>query len=193
MKKPDIVCAIKLLIDVFKKTSISYFIGGSIASSAYGKARATLDVDIIADIPAQKVKGLVEQLKGEYYAEEESIIEAVHASAPFNIIHLETMFKVDIYPLKNRAYDIEAFQRRKEDTFAENTSDAYFLSSPEDVILSKLEWFEAGNRISERQWQDILGILIVQRDHLDVLYLKKWALKLGLLPFLEQAMKEAEK
>ena len=67
-------------------------------------------------------------------------------------------------------------------------SDVFFVESAEDVILNKLRWYRLGNEISERQWNDVLGVLKVQAGVLDLTYLRQWAVTLGLSDLLERAL-----
>ena len=192
MKKPDILAALDPVVKAFEKIGVSYYLGGSVASSAYGIARATLDVDLVADLKTQHVNSLTEMLKSDYYIDKEMILDAIKRHASFNLIHLETMLKVDIFIIKDRPYDGVAFQRKRKDTLDEEQGAAeFYLASPEDIILNKLEWFQMGGKVSERQWHDVLGIMKVQRELIDKEYLRRWATELGISDLLEQAFRDA--
>lgn len=192
MKKPDILAALDPVVNAFKKIGVSYCLGGSVASSAYGIARATLDVDLVADLSVQHVNSLTEMLKSDYYIDKEMILDAIKSHSSFNLIHLETMLKVDIFIIKDRPYDGVAFQRKRKDTLDEEQgADEFYFASPEDIILNKLEWFQMGGKVSERQWHDVLGIMKVQRELMDKEYLRRWATELGISDLLEQAFLDA--
>ena len=192
MKKPDILAALDPVVKAFEKIGVSYYLGGSVASSAYGIARATLDVDLVADLSAQHVNSLTEMLKSDYYIDKEMILDAIKRHSSFNLIHLETMLKVDIFIIRDRPYDGVAFQRKRKDTLDEEQGAAeFYLASPEDIILNKLEWFQMGGKVSERQWHDVLGVMKVQRELMDKEYLRHWAKKLGISDLLEQAFRDA--
>lgn len=189
MENPDIIKAITPVVEALEKLSITYHIGGSIASSLYGIARATIDADIAADIKKEHILPLKSFLDTQYYFDEEMIGDAIQRKSSFNLIHLKTMIKIDIFIHKNEPYHYEALKRRRKDTIiAEGkTSDEYYFSSPEDVILNKLQWYEMGERVSERQWLDVLGIIKVQGSSLDKEYLIHWADKLDLIEILKKA------
>lgn len=189
---PDILAAVTPVVEAFESLGIAYHIGGSVASSAYGVARATLDVDLVADVQPGQVRPLAALLQGRYYLDEEAMQEAIRYRSSFNVIHLETMVKVDVFILKAQPYDRQAFRRARRDTLdeAEPVREFYF-ASPEDVILNKLNWFRLGGGVSERQWNDVLGVLKVQAQALDWAYLRRWAAELGLGALLERAMGEA--
>lgn len=192
MENLHIISALEPVVTALDKLGVQYYIGGSVASSAYGIARATLDIDMVTDLKRDHVHTLVEMLEPEYYIDEEMILEAIQRQATFNIIHLETMIKVDVFISKNTAYHIESFQRRKKDTLSEEQKDIeYYLVSPEDIILNKLDWYRIGGHVSETQWRDVLGVLKVQKNLLDILYLRNWASKLELSDLLEKALNEA--
>ena len=192
MKKPDILAALDPVVKAFEKIGVSYYLGGSVASSAYGIARATLDVDLVADLSAQHVNSLAGMLASDYYIDKEMILDAIKRHSSFNLIHLETMLKVDIFIIKDRPYDGVAFQRKRKDTLDEEQGAAeFYFASPEDIILNKLEWFQMGGKVSERQWHDVLGIMKVQRELMDKEYLRRWAAELGISDLLEQAFRDA--
>ena len=191
MKKPDIVLALDMVIACFEKLGIEYYIGGSVASSAYGIARATMDIDLVANVEIRQVNDLVKALETEYYIDAEMVRDAIHRSASFNLVHLETMFKIDVFIVKDRPYDSEAMTRRHGDTLDEESSRKFYLASPEDVILNKLLWYQKGGGVSQQQWKDVLGVLKVQADKLDLEYLEYWASILNLSDLLNRSLDDA--
>lgn len=191
MKKPDIIVALDIVIGCFEKLRIPYYIGGSVASSAYGIARATMDVDLVAKVEISQIDPLVKALGTDYYIDAEMMREAIHRSTSFNLIHLETLIKIDVFIVKDQLYDSKAFTRRHPDTLDEESSRKFYLSSPEDIILNKLQWYERGGRVSEQQWKDVLGVLKVQGDNLDLEYLKYWAPRLSVSDLLSRSFDEA--
>jgi hypothetical protein len=191
MKKTDIIAALDMVIDCFEKLGIEYCIGGSVASSVYGIARATMDIDLVADIEIHHVNNIVKALEKNYYVDADMITNAIRERTSFNLIHLETMFKIDVFILKNQPYDSKAFTRRQPDTFDEESSRNFYLSSPEDIILNKLQWYHNSGKVSEQQWKDVLGVLKVQGNRLDLQYLKYWASKLNLSDLLDRSFNDA--
>lgn len=193
MDKNEIISALEPLIKALNDTSIDYFIGGSIASSAYGLARATMDVDMILNLKPFQIQSFVKMLKEEYYVDIEMIAQAVNTKSSFNILHLPTMLKIDFFILKGQPYPIKSFERRVLNTLDDSEdSIKVFLCSPEDIIISKLDWFSLSNETSERQWLDILGVIKVQKDNLDKKYLKHWAEQLNLLELLQKAFNQSD-
>jgi hypothetical protein len=191
MTTPDILQALNPVVQAFGQLLIPYYIGGSVASSLYGMARSTMDIDIVADIKEYHVSQLVQLLKDEYYIDQDMIIESIKNASSFNLIHLGTAFKVDIFIYKDEPHQRNAIERKVKDTFDTDQTFKYYFSAPEDIIIAKLQWFEQGKRISERQWLDITGVIKVQADHLDITYLNVWAKKLGIFNLLKKAFREA--
>ena len=191
MKKPDIIVALDMVVECFEKLEIAYYIVGSVASSAYGIARATMDVDLVAKVEMLHLKRLAKALKTDYYIDAEMIKDAIHRRSSFNLIHLETMIKIDVFLVKDQPYDLQALTRRQADTLDEESSRKFYLSSPEDIILSKLQWYQIGGGVSEQQWKDVLGVLKVQGDKLDLEYLRHWASRLNLSDLLNRSFDDA--
>ena len=186
---PDLLDALIPVVDLFDELQVTYFLGGSIASSAHGVPRATADVDLVAALRDEHVKTLVEQLEHDYYIDESSIRRAIARHGSFNLIHLATMLKVDIFIPKGDLYDQEVVRRMVQQPLDEGPHARMFsLASAEDMILAKLDWFHRGGEVSEKQWSDILGILRVQGQNLDFEYLKHWTYQKNLGELLQRAI-----
>ncbi|HEX7973504.1 MAG TPA: hypothetical protein VF498_03775 [Anaerolineales bacterium] len=181
-----------LVIDAFERLEVPYLIGGSLASALHGTARSTLDTDLVADLKAKQVTSLVNMLKMDFYIDEEMILDAIRYQSSFNVIHLTTMFKVDVFISKHRRFDQIQFQRRQLQILANEPERKAYVTTAEDIILAKLEWYRQGNEISDRQWRDILGVLKVQAGRLDLDYLNQWAVELKVADLLQRALKESE-
>jgi hypothetical protein len=193
MLTSDAAAAITPVVAEFVRLGVPYYVGGSVVSSAHGIPRSTIDVDVVADLSQQHVGPLVAALRDRYYIDGKMISEAITRKACFNLIHLATSFKVDVFVLKDREFDRVALSRIQADPLdPENPSTQFFLASAEDIVLSKLEWFRLGDEVSENQWRDVVGVLKVEQRNLDRAYLAKWAADLGVADLLERAWNEAE-
>ncbi|GIK57054.1 MAG: hypothetical protein HND44_21285 [Chloroflexi bacterium] len=180
-----------LVIDVLEKLDIPYLIGGSFASTAYGRVRTTQDVDLVAEMQMNQVEPFVKALNSAFYADEQMIQNAIQRRTSFNLIHLETLFKVDIFIPKARPFDREQLKRRVQHVIDQETARQAYFASAEDTILAKLEWYRLGGEVSEQQWRDIQGILQLRGDQLDLHHLQTWATALRMNDLLERALKEA--
>ena len=179
-----------LVTDVLDSLEIPYVIGGSVASIFHGMVRTTMDADILANIETKHVAPFVTAMQNQFYIDEQSLIQAIERRSSVNLIHLETMFKVDIFVPKERPFDQQQLVRRISERFKADSDKTVWLLSAEDVILAKLDWFRPGGEVSERQWRDILGILKTQQDTVDIAYLQKWSKELQVQDLLERALVE---
>jgi hypothetical protein len=175
---------------VFEKLGIPYLIGGSLASTLYGMVRTTQDSDIVAEMRLEHLQPFVAALQDEFHLDDEMIAESIQRNSSFNIIHRETMFKVDVFIPRPRPFLQSQLARAQRQTFAFETQVSAKFASPEDTILSKLEWYRMGGEVSERQWRDVLGVLKTRAGELDLAYLRKWAKELKVTDLLERAWKE---
>lgn len=178
--------ALNAVIKALDAGGVSYMLGGSFASSFYGIPRATFAADLVVSIDAPAAAGLYAALKDSFYADREEMLQAASTRRSFNLIHLETAFKVDIFPLKEDAYAKEAFSRRVKQPVADDGSAGIFIESPEDVIIAKLLWHKLGGEISAKQPSDIAGVLKTMSGKLDRAYIQRWAAALGLQAMLSK-------
>jgi len=171
---------------VFEKLKIPYYIVGSLASSFHGIPRATADVDLIADIKEPHVQSLFQSLHNDFYVDEDRIRIAILDRSSFNVIHLSTMFKIDVFLSKNDDLSREEMSRREKYQVTEEKGQDLYLASAEDIILSKLQWYKSGGCVAERQWNDVLGVLRIVDKRLDFIYLQDRAKKRGLISLLDK-------
>lgn len=166
-------------------------ISGSLASTLYGMIHTTQDSDIVAEMRLEHLKPFMTALQDEFYIDDEMIAESITHNSSFNIIHRDTMFKVDVFIPRPRPFLQSQLARAQRQTFTFETEVSARFASPEDTILSKLEWYRMGGEVSDRQWRDILGVMKTRAGELDLDYLKKWAGELKVGDLLERALKEA--
>lgn len=138
----------------------------------------------------EHVESLTRALDGSFYVDEEMIRDAILHQSSFNLIHRKSMFKVDVFLLKERPFDRIQLERRVAHIVTTNPERKAYICTAEDIILAKLEWYKSGGEISERQWRDVMGVMKVQSRTLDVDYLRSWADEFGVLELLEKAMSE---
>ena len=188
----DVLAALHPIARAFKWLGVRYYVGGSMASSVRGLPRTSIDVDVAAELLPPHVERLVGALAGEFYVSEPRVREAVDARRSFNLIHLATMMKVDVFVSQQRPFDRILFDRLTPEFLdAGGTSIPHPVPRAEDVVLLKLDWYRAKGEVSEQQWGDVLGVLRVAAGDLDRGYLSQWATQLGLKDLLDRALAEA--
>ena len=129
------LCVALQTAKILDDLDIPYLVGGSIASSIYGEPRATQGIDFVAELKARHVQPLIAATQNAFYIAEEDVLRAVSRLSSFNIIHLETMTKVDIFVLGADALDREEM-RRRQSRFVAGTQ--LVVAAPEDIVLQKL-------------------------------------------------------
>lgn len=182
---------IKYVVSVLDDLNIRYAIGGSFASSIHGQPRHTQDADLAVEpFPGKESLFAARFPAEEYYADEPMIRDAVARRASFNILHLHTGFKIDIFVQKDRPFDRELLARRiKAAVFGEDEGE-FGLITAEDTVLLKLEWYRLGGEASDRQWGDVIGVMKTQGDRLDAAYLDHWAAEIGVKDLLDRVRQQ---
>lgn len=191
MSDPDLISALVPVLRVLRDLGVRHFVGGSIASSAHGVARSSVDGDVVAELGTGHVAPLVSALQETYYVPVERIRDAVARRRSFNLIHLETMLKIDVFVSRDRPFDRRAFERSQPTTLRGAGGTTLPICSAEDTVLAKLEWYRKGDEVSERQWTDVLGVLRAAEGALDLGYLRRGAVELGVEDLLDRALGEA--
>ncbi len=185
------ILVVAKIASVFDTLGIRYVVGGSLASSIYGIPRATQDVDLVADLKLPHVEAITSALAGEFYVDADMIRDAIQRAASFNVIHLGTMFKADVFIMKRDSWSREEMSRARTELLDVPEGKVTIrFASPEDTLLHKLIWYKLGNQISDRQWGDIVGMLKVQGELLDQEYLNRWAPVLDVADLLLRARQE---
>jgi len=192
MNNPQQLIILESFTDILQQLDIAYAIGGSVASSIYGKVRFTEDADITVEPFDNQADRLIELLSSDYYISKEAVYQALKQQGSFNVIHLESAFKIDVFIRKNTAFQKQLITRRKSLKLSDSLKKEFAVISPEDIILVKLQWYRDGGCSSQRQWDDVLGILAVQAERLDFEHLNKWAAILGINELLEKAIAQSK-
>jgi len=155
---------------------IPFMIVGSFASGAYGSLRTTRDIDIVIEPTRATLDTFLGALDlDRFYVDADAAHDALRRRSMFNVIDIESAWKVDLVIRKDRAFSIEELARRAPRSIA---SVELPTATAEDTIIAKLEWAKLG--ASERQLADVREILLVHRTDLDFAYIARWVAELGL-------------
>jgi hypothetical protein len=160
---------IRTIVKRLTNANIPYMFTGSIATNFYATPRMTRDIDVIVELKKTDVDRICNLFEKDFYVDKDMILNAVKRNGMFNMIHYESVFKVDFIVRKDDRYRLEEFKRRKRITFED--MDIYVVA-PEDLVLSKLYW--AKDSLSELQLGDVKNLLKGVKN-LDEDYLKQWA------------------
>jgi hypothetical protein len=184
--------AFAALLATLDRMGIPYEVGGSVASSAHGIPRTTLDVDLVVDLKPANIETFAAELQQHFYADAEQIREAFARGRAANVIHLGSVWKFDLFPLRSDEYSRTEFARRAPRRIATGGGESIecSLASVEDTILRKLEWYRAGGEASERQWNDLRGVTRAATGRLDLDYLRRWAAYLKVSDLVEKLLAE---
>ncbi len=176
-------------MDALNLTGCAFHLGGSFASSIHGEARFTRDADLVADLRIDQTERLVALLERDFYVDADMIRDAIQRHASFNVIHLDSGFKVDVFILGTGPYDREEFSRHRPERILREPPRDVFCATPEDTVLRKLLWYRQGGEVMEQQVRDVIGVLEVQGDRVDLVYMRHWADEIGVRDLLEDALR----
>jgi hypothetical protein len=168
----------ELLVDCLRRLNsarLEYFLTGSMASNYWGIPRTTHDIDFVLEFAGRDVSRIVECLRPDFYIDEAMVRGAIGPPFQFNAIDTRSSLKVDFWAAHRTPFESEMFRRRLRVTLF---GEPAWIASSEDVILHKLHWMRISP--SDRQKNDVLGMLVVQQDRLDWAYLRIWAERLDL-------------
>lgn len=176
---------------VLERLDVPYVVAGSLASSFHGIPRATIDADLVTALREKHRSGFVEALRDDFYLDAETIRTAIEGRSSFNVIHLETMFKVDVFVVGDDRATRQELERGREHVVTESPERTLRIASAEDTVAHKLYWYELGGEVADRQWSDAVGVLKVGGDDLDLEYLRRAASAFGVGHQLRRALEEA--
>ncbi|MEN6575816.1 MAG: hypothetical protein ABFD90_05680 [Phycisphaerales bacterium] len=180
------------LAELLSRAGIPYMVAGSMASSFHGRPRSTHDADVVIDPTEEQLESFLALLERGCYVSRDAALDALHRRTMFNIIDLAGGWKADLILRKDRPFSRQEFERRQQ---IDAMGQVLWVVSPEDTILSKLEWMKG--RESDVQYSDAVGVAVAQWGNLDMEYLHRWAGPLGventLIHLLKEAQEQAER
>lgn len=171
------------VLEGLERTGVIYAVTGSWASTTYGAPRTTHDLDLVVAINVEQAAELAIAFPPPFYADAEWMRTAAAEHTFFNVIDPASGLKADFWMLKTDSYSRTQFERRRQQKLFGRT---VWMLAPEDVILSKLLWYQAAE--SDTQLRDCVGIWKAQGEMLDQTYLRSWAVQLKIDGLLARVM-----
>jgi len=184
----ELVDAILPVVKSLRTLRVRHYVGGSVASSFHGATRSTMDIDLVCELKESHIGQLIASIGTEYYASETAMREAVQRKGCFNLIHLPTSFKVDVFVSRGRPFDIESMERAPMQRLGESRFVDLPIATAEDSIISKLEWYGLTNEMSERQWDDVSRLIDLLGKDIDHEYLRRAAQSVGVEKLLTRLL-----
>lgn len=186
----DIAAALTPVVAAFESLKVRHYVGGSVASSFHGATRTTMDVDLVCELNAGQITEFLKFFADDFYLSESAVRDAVRRKSCFNLIHLPTSFKVDVFVSRRRAFDNNAMQRAVEGELGDQRRVSVSIATAEDSIISKLEWYRLSDETSQRQWEDVTRLIELLGETADMKYLHTAANSVGVADLLDRLLAE---
>jgi hypothetical protein len=143
-------------------------------------------VDILAQFTEAKVQRFFNNLPNEFYADEHDAVNALRLGRPFNVIHMPTAFKFDLFPASAFPLGNQELDRAISLTGTGLSEASAPFVTREDILLAKLHWYRLGGEVSEMQWRDVQGLVRTGAGTLDHEYLRDNAAVLNVRDLLDK-------
>lgn len=165
-----------------------WYVGGSVASSIHGIPRATQDADVVATLRPGQGRKLAALLNEEFYIDGDTAEQAIRDRRSFNVIHLETMFKVDVFVSRGDAFSRRAMASRLVRVVSESPPLSLPVATAEDTVAHKLFWYRQADEASDKQWSDLVGVLKTMGRALDLARLRLACADLDVEDLVDRAL-----
>lgn len=189
MSPADPVAIALQIARVLEQSGVRYVLGGSLASAAFGEPRATLDVDLAADLGQGQVDLFVAAVANDFFVDAVWVALEVRRRGSFQLVHRASMIRVDVFVPEWERFHRWKWEHRRRIELA--TGAAIDVTSPEAIVIQKLVGYRGGGETSDRQWRDVLGVLKAQRGHLDLSAAREQAGETGVADLFARACGEA--
>jgi hypothetical protein len=181
---------VRQMAEMLDELGILYALGGSMASSLLGEPRSTVDIDLAIRLDGIEGEALLERVGAAFYVPVESARQAIASHSSFNLVDTASALKVDLFVVGDGLLDRMQIERRVLVPIP-GAPNGIWVTSAEDQVLRKLDWFGQGGSMSDRQWRDVVSILRIHRTSMDLDYLRASASELGLIDSVNEALQQA--
>ncbi|HNB53334.1 MAG TPA: hypothetical protein PK530_15390 [Anaerolineales bacterium] len=185
----------RLILDAIEATASEYMLGGALAVMAYAEARATQDVDVVVNLPVERIQDFSGELKKrQVLIPPELMLERFiqpQGDTPLSGVHLYSGQRADIFLLQEGdPLRVSALARKRLIDLG-NPLGQVNVHAPEDLILYKLRYFAISEQ--DKHIRDIAALLYGQHGKLDEAYLNAWTVSLGLEKYWQQIQTEVSR
>ncbi|NCX99496.1 MAG: hypothetical protein EBX35_13200 [Planctomycetia bacterium] len=184
----DLTAALAPVAAAFQRLGVRHYIGGSVASTIHGAVRSTMDVDVVCELGADQIEPFLAAFGQDFYVSGPAVRHAVAQRSCFNLIHLPTAYKVDVFVSRGRPFDQAAMARAMPQALSADDSLRVPVATPEDSVVAKLEWFRLGDESSQRQWDDVSRLVALHGPALDVAHMRLMAESVGVIDLLNRLL-----
>lgn len=185
----DLTDLLRYTADHLDRLGLRYLVTGSLATIAYGEPRFTNDIDIVIELPPERVDEFCAGFLGdEYYISPTAVAQAARSKRHFNVIHPAAGYKIDFMVLTDSDFDRSRLGRRTAVALLPDRTVPF--ASPEDVILKKMDFYREGG--SEKHLRDIVGVLRSPKVSIDTAYIAEWAQRLGLTDIWQEVCQRSQ-
>jgi len=188
MTEHDAFCEV---VRRLESNDFDYMLTGSWAMNYWAEPRASNDIDLVVALMPSDADRFTAAFAEDFYVDLDTVRDEVGRRGMFNVIYQPLVFKFDIIVQGGDLYSRAAFGRRVRFKGAADCDTGFWVSTPEDVILSKLDWYRAGGEEDSQQFDDVVNVLVSCED-LDAAYLREWADALDLQHLFGAAAKMAD-
>jgi hypothetical protein len=186
----DLLAALSPVAAALQRLGVRHFVGGSVASTIHGAIRSTMDVDLVCELRSDQIEPFLAAFGDDFYVSGSAVRQAVEWRSCFNLIHLPTAYKVDVFVSRGRPFDREAMARAVLQSLTADDPLRVPVATVEDSVVAKLEWFRLGDESSQRQWDDVSRLLALHGAALDLAHMRRMAESVGVLDLLDRLLAE---
>lgn len=184
----------RLVLDAIEAAGIDYLIGGSLALIAWGQPRTTEDVDVLIELPGNRIRLLSQELeKRQMLVPADILLDLLlltEGDLPANAIHLDSGYKAELFLLRpDDSFGASALSRRRLIDLG-NPLGMVYVHAPEDLILNKTRYYSLSQQT--KHIRDIASILVISGDEIDWEYLNHWIDRLALTPIWWELLREVD-
>jgi hypothetical protein len=184
----DLRAALAPVAAALRGLGVRHYVGGSVASTIHGAIRSTMDVDLVCELRVDQIEPFLAAFGDDFYVSGPAVRQAVERRSCFNLVHLPTAYKVDVFVSRDRPFDRQAMDRAILLSVTVDDPWQMPVATVEDSIVAKLEWFRLGDETSQRQWDDVSRLTALHAEALDLAHMRRMGESVGVIDLLDRLL-----